>query len=503
MVSRNLLNRKSIVARVFGDKGVAHFWETCFLPRWLPLLMGLGLGVFLALLIVNEAWPFPIAVVLAVPTVVLFIRYPLAAVMIWLLVFPFFVEGASAAHRYVYWIVHRGMIPATLGIVILSDWLRVRKREPVRWGPAELTMLVFVGLVLVNIFLFAQSYQNPTYKFYDRIFVPFCMYWLVRLYAPREKDLKLFLWAAFITVVAQCTIGLLAWFAPQVLPSRWLGKAGARTVGSIGAAASYTTTLIFLSLLLFQYAMHCKSRKLRSVLLFTFGLASFCVFFSFSRGSWLGGLAVLVGLMLIYPKQVVRLTIVLVILVYILSSSVLADHVAWAWERLTGEQSIRSAEWRAISSNASLGMIEAKPLWGWGYGNYDLYDRQFQTRVGDMAVTGDGSSHNTYLTLMAELGVIAFLLYIFPLGWWLMFSVKTWQRLPRDGFWSRTLLAMLWLLILDHVIVSNFMDMIRVCPLGTTLWWMALGFIANMVYPYLKPGDIGAPSWARQSGGHG
>lgn len=453
--------------------------------------------MFLAFLIANEAWPFLIPVALVVPGAILFNRYPFVAVMIWLLVFPFFAREPSAAGRYIYWILHRAMIPTALGIAILSDWLRVKKREPVRLGRAELAMVIFLGLALVNIFLFSRDSQQMVYNFYDRVFVPFCMYWLVRLTTPGEKDLKRLLWVASFTVVAQSTIGLLTWFAPQVLPPQWLGPLeGERTVGTLGNPAAYTTTLIFLSLLLFQHAMHCRSGRVRAVLLLVFSSAFFCVFLSFSRGSWLGGSMVLVGLMLMYPKVVVRLTIIVTLLVYILSSSVLADQVAWAWERLTGEEGTRTAEGRMITNNASIQMIQTKPLFGWGYGNYDRYDRQFQTRVGNVAVTSDETSHNTYLTVMAELGLIAFLLYIFPLGWWLMLSIKAWRRLPRDGFWGWPLLAMLWLSLMHNFIVSNFMDMIRFHLWGTTLWWMALGLAANMVYPYLKPGDIGAPSWA-------
>jgi O-antigen ligase len=502
MISQILPSRKSLIVAVFGDRGVAYFWETRFLPKWLPLLLGLSLGMLLALLIVSQAWHFLIFVTFAVPAIVLLIRYPFIAVMVWLVVFPFFVRGASVADRYVYWIVHRALIPAALGIAILSDGLRVRKKEPVRFGGAELAMLIFVGLAPANIFLFTQDPQQMVYRLFDRVFVPFCAYWLIRLTALREKNLKLLLGSAFITVVVQSVIGLLAWFAPQVLPPQWLTLQGARTVGTFGNAATYTSTLLFLSLLLFQYAMNCKPSTLRLVLLFTFGLALFCVSFSFSRGSWLGGLVVLVGLIFIYPKTVIRLIMVIAALAYILSSSVLADEVAFAWERLTGEESINSAEGRMITNNASLKMIEAKPLWGWGYGNYDRHDYQFYSRVGNIRVSKrDKTSHNTYLSIMAEMGLIGFLLYIFPVGWWFVLSIKTWRRLPKDGFWSGPLLVMLWLLLLDHIIVSNFMDMFRFNHFGTTIFWMALGLIANLVCPYLRPGGIGAPSWARQPGG--
>ncbi|UCG12904.1 MAG: O-antigen ligase family protein, partial [Deltaproteobacteria bacterium] len=132
-----------------------------------------------------------------------------------------------------------------------------------------------------------------------------------------------------------------------------------------------------------------------------------------------------------------------------------------------------------------------KPLFGWGYGDYDLYNQRFKTRVLEIAVSGTSTSHNTYLTVMAETGLITFVFYIFPLFYWLLRSLKVRHWLPREGLWSRGLLVLLWLVMIDHIIVSNFMDMIRFNKFGTTVWWMAMGLIANMVYPYLGSGRVG------------
>lgn len=503
MIPRLPLNRKSIVAAIFGDSGVTYFWEARFLLRWLPLLLGLVLGTFLAFLIAKEAWYFLIPVAFAVPVIVVFTRYPFTAVMVWMLVFPYFLNEPSAAGRAIYWIIHRAMVPAALGIVILSDWLGIRKKGLIQLGRAELAMLIFLGLTLVNIFLLNRDPVQSTIEFYDRSFVPFCMYWLIRLTAPGEKDLKRFLWVALITLVAQCAIGLISWFEPQMLPPQWVNSRtqGVRTVGSLRTEAVYTSTLLFLALLLLQYALNCRSKWIRYLLLAAFGLAIFCVFFSFSRGSWIGCSTILVGLIFIYPKTMIRLTIILVVLAYILGGSILADEVAFGYERLTSEEAQRSADDRVIVNNALIRMIKVKPLFGWGYSNYRLYQQQFITRVGNIpASLGYGvSSHNTYLTMMAELGLIAFSLYMFPLGWWLMLSTKVRRRLSPRGFSSGRLLGMLWLLMLHMLIVSNFIYLAR--PFGLTLWWMTIGLIANMIYPYLKPGDIGAPSWARQAVG--
>lgn len=477
---------KQVAVEVFGDKGWEYFWEERFLPRWLPLILGTGLGVLLAFLITDEATHFIVPVALAVPLAIIFNRYPFIGIILWIVVFPFFVQGVSVADRYVYWILHRAMIPGALGIVVLSNWLGVKKREWIQFGFAEAAMVLFVILGLANIFVFSNNPIARVYQFYDRTFVPFCAYWLIRLVAPRGKDWKFFLIAAFVALVTQAVIGLMAWFTPHLLPSQWLNLAGARTVGTLRNVAVYTSTVMFFSLLLYQHAINCESRGVRFVLLLVVGLGLFCVTFSFSRGSWVGEVVTLIGLLLLYPKTTARLVIVLAIGVFILGGSVLADEVAFAYERLTGEAATRSAEDRVVGNMASLRMIEAKPLFGWGYQNYDLYDRQFQSRVGDVAIRHDITSHNTYLTLMVEMGLIGFLLYMYPALHWLVLSVKTWKRFPDGGFWSRRLLLMLWLTMVHMFVVSNAMDMIRFHAFGTTIWWMALALIANMIYSHLQ-----------------
>jgi hypothetical protein len=94
---------------------------------------------------------------------------------------------------------------------------------------------------------------------------------------------------------------------------------------------------------------------------------------------------------------------------------------------------------------------------------------------------------------MTEMGLIAFFLYIFPVVWLLILSLKVWRKLPQTGFWSWRLLAMLWLLVLHQFIVSSFMDMISSHLFGTTLWWMTLGLIASMVYSQVGATNIGRP----------
>jgi hypothetical protein len=111
--------RKSLIAEIFGGKSLGYFWEQRFLPGWLPLLLGALFGIAAAFLIANGALVFLLPLAFVVPAAIILIRYPFAAVIIWVLVFPYFVQEPFPAGRFLFWLLHRIMIPAALGIVIL------------------------------------------------------------------------------------------------------------------------------------------------------------------------------------------------------------------------------------------------------------------------------------------------------------------------------------------------------------------------------------------------
>jgi O-antigen ligase len=467
-------------------------WTIDHVHQWLPLLLGLVMGILLAVLIVSETWHIAIAVAFLIPMVILFNRYPFVVIVVWLLLAPFLQVTPAGPIRVSYWIVHRAMIPAALILVILADQLKVNKtKSSITLGRADWAIIASMGILLVSVFVNYRSPLPLLYNLYDRFLVAFCAYWLIYFVAPRERGLKFLLPIAFVIVVAEFVIGLLSWYVPDSLPYFWIKENG-RTNGTFLGYSGYTIGLAFCSLLLFHAAANRKLGLVRTIFLVVFSLGIIGIFLSFSRGSWLAIVIVVLGLLLIYPKMTIRMAIVISIAIAILGGGIMADELTYAQERFYNEGTALD---RLVVYYTAWEMIKVKPFLGWGYETYDLYDAQFETRVANHVTNYNLTSHNTFLTILVERGFIGFLIYTFPVFWWLFLSFRVWSRMPKSGFWSRKLLIIFWLAIVFQVVVGNFTDTKRDTFVFTT-WWIILGFIANMVTMYLRPGDIDAPAWA-------
>jgi O-antigen ligase len=203
-----------------------------------------------------------------------------------------------------------------------------------------------------------------------------------------------------------------------------------------------------------------------------------------------------VGLLLVYPKATIRMTIALSILMVVFGVGLLSDQLDWAAQRLAER---RNAQARIVVYDTAVKMIRSRPFFGWGYENFTRFRDEFKGRVNNFVVTEKKIGiHNTFLGIAAETGLISLLLYIFPLLWWLRLTRKVLPRLPTKGFWSRRLLIVLWVTILNQIIVNSFMDMTHFLY-GMGIWWVTLGLIGSMVSHYLRPEDIGLPGWIYQS----
>jgi hypothetical protein len=486
------MRNKSVVGKLAGkDKDPGPAGER-LLSTGALLLGGVVLGALLAFWIARESWWLALATVSVAPAVILLSRYPLAAIMLWFLVMPFL--PFETVGPSVFWVVHRALIPVALGITILSRMFIQTERKPVGWGWAEWSMVIYLAVIAALVLLTASTPLTKLYELYDRMFVPFAAYWLMRFVGPNERDLKRWMPGVVFICVAEIVVGFWARYAPDTLPALLdITRMGTRMSGSFDNPTAYANLLAFCMVLIFHYAMNNARGPVRLLLLLIFGLGLVCIFLTFTRGCWGAALIVLLGLLIIYPRPTLALFAVATPVILLLSASVFADEVRFALVRLETQDTIDS---RMILAHAGEKMFYTRPITGWGFGNYDVYDWTFMERTGGAAPSSwdvlHGTSHNTYLTILAETGLVGFSLQFFPLVWWLIFSIKALSRLPKTGLWSRRLLVVLWLSVFFYLVASQVMDM-RFFWLQIGVWWMTLGLIGSIVQTSLRS-EAGLPA---------
>lgn len=379
------------------------------MPVEVAALLLLGALVLAAAVGLAVAAGFPqvaTGLVLALPLGAVVLRWPFAIVVLWALIMPFFLEGLSSQAGPVMWGLHRLAVPGTLVLICVYHALGIR-RSTFRFGLVDVALIGFIALSVANILLTAPNTQRELVSFYDKIAVPIALFWLVRATRPSRRELEVLVGVGVVTILFQVVLGIAGWAAPGLIPAQWLGRAGERTVGTFGGPAPYTITLVFYSLLLLHRGMLERATIRRAMVVGLVALALLAVFLSLSRGSWLGAVLAFAGLAVVYPRLVVPVGLSGLVLVGALAFGPLNEQVAFAQERLDDDATVAS---RIITNDAAIRMIQERPLLGFGYGQFELFDEARKQRSGEIPLKRGGSSHNTYLNIAAELGLPAVVL---------------------------------------------------------------------------------------------
>lgn len=447
-----------------------------------------GVGVaslVIAHLVSSGLWFVAAGLLFALPAFVLIHRRPMIGITLWLLVAPLVSITDSTGLRMLYWLVHRAMPIGILAIVLVSSRLAIRRRTFPRLGWPEVMMLGYLGVSLLSVAYTSVDPVANAILVFDRVLIPICLYLLVRLLEPDRDDVKLLVPVAVFILLSQSAIAVLSWAAPGVLPNEWLSKLGERTTGSLRNADLFGVTVLFCGMFLLHWGLSAMRRLVgQAFALPLFALSLTIVFLTFSRATWLAATVALLGLLWLYPRFAGRFVgIMAPVIILVLASGVFAWQVQFAQQRLQSEEAQYSALSRLPVAYAAIRMFQARPVFGWGYENFDRFDYKFQRRVGNLIYPQeDHASHNLYLTILAEQGMVGFLLFVGPGVSWLVRTRSAWPHVPRTGLVSRKLLGILWLFLATHVVINNFVRM--QVPFGFGTWWLALGLIASIVARY-------------------
>ena len=420
-------------------------------------------------------WLYAFALALMIPIAILFGSRPFIGVILWLLMMP--LASALPNPNIMYWLIHRLLIPFTLMMSIISHMVNSSNQTHYRFKFPDISLLMFAAYIPLSLFLTGSLSGDLGRIYLDRMLIPILMYFVLRVSVIDTRNKKLLEWTVFFVAAIQNAIGIASWIVPSLLPYMWRHNIGYRTAGSLGDPAVFTSLLMFCTVLLISAAINRKNDFTRMAYLLISGLSFINVFLSLERGSWLAGVMVLIGLVIFHGKKFLKLVMIGSFFVILFGFSLLSNQISMAANRISEQHPIDD---RIVVTDAMIRMIGNKPIFGWGYDSLNSNLANYYRQVGAANIIfGFTTSHNTFLTIFTELGLVGILLYLSPILWLFIKSLK-WLRGNSIQSPKKAFLIAVWLSSLQYFVVSNFMDM-RFYPIGLTLSWMIMGLIANQL----------------------
>lgn len=335
-----------------------------------------------------------------------------------------------------------------------------RRKIELRIPPLALPFIVFILAAAVSITV-ATSLTDSISELTKWIEM-LAAYWLVAQFFG-DRQIERLLAVMFCAGLAEALLGAYQYYF-RVGPEGFLlfGGANLRAYGTFEQPNPYAGYLGLILPLAWGTGLgiltqwRAKRMTLSSALLLlllaggSFAVMLAALFFSYSRGAWVGVAAALGAttlLVLVRSKRALTLAIVLGLAAFIviglgevnLVPNVIAERFAtvgdyFGFEDVRGVRANdenfaiveRRAHWQA-----ALGMFEDSPWIGVGFGNYAAAYPKYALPKWDDPL---GHAHNYYLNVLAEAGVLGFIPYL--ILWSAIFIVigraaltaRTWQQ---------------------------------------------------------------------------
>jgi len=165
----------------------------------------------------------------------------------------------------------------------------------------------------------------------------------------------------------------------QFVPHAWRPYYSTRASGTFDNPNIFAVILFFCVCLLFQAAMDRKSGLVRYLFILICGCSFIGLFLSMERAVWLAGSLAILGLLVLYPKPVLRLIVIVSLVVIVFGSGVISRYINAAANRIGATQQIYD---RIVVTNAMIQMVQTKPIFGWGFGTVNDFIGTFTQSVG-------------------------------------------------------------------------------------------------------------------------
>jgi O-antigen ligase len=333
---------------------------------------------------------------------------------VWIVTAPFFQESALAETaisknlgRLLY------VFPPLLLLFLLL--LRGASR-PLRAIDA-LPALYYVYILVSAKFVAAESQGlgHDVHRLYITIGIGIVLYYFLAL-GPTTARLGVRFCGALMggaSVVAVMTIaeGLTGWNLWHDT-FYWRGHGISRAVATLANPAVLGTYLGTAFVVAVAILLWDGPESLRRLSKWLIGLSLPALFFTYTRGPMIATGVVVIALVILSARArwpAIFLLVITAAAVVFFSTQLRSSSVYQA--RLGNTHNIQT---RLILQSASFTLASQRPVFGWGYGSFNTVKNAAGLQSADPSSLQYNTSHNTFLTVLVELGIVGLALFLLP-----------------------------------------------------------------------------------------
>jgi O-antigen ligase len=376
--------------------------------------------------------PLVLVAVLAGSSILLTIA-PGQLLLAWLFLAPLLQESASASHLG--HILSLALYTAP-PLALLVRWLASREASPRReWF--DLLPVAYILFLLASLAITATNELRPStlHALYQNVMLGPLVYYLVAFWRGRLPPLPRIAQVVLLAAALQAAMAMVEWATGWNLwhDTSWQGTdtRAIATLSNPAVTGAFIGVGIVLALAVLCWDGPATLQRL-SVVMLVVGFPG--LYATKTRGPMLATLvAVALCLLLSGRSRLVGLGVV----------AVVALALVVFWPAIRSSSTFRNrfdnrqnVEARVVLQNVSVRLAEKKPILGWGYDSFDRvkFDVPVASHGIPLAQALQSTSHDTYLTMLVEFGLVGLALFLLP---WLPIAVRgiRWARARAPDRW--------------------------------------------------------------------
>jgi O-antigen ligase len=369
-----------------------------------------------------------------------------------------------------------------VGLVIFEVFLS-RTRPCTRFTPLDMLILAYLVAQLPShllVFWFGGTGALEPNIIVDALLRPVAMYWIAKNLLVSRLHIRRFLQALLITSLLICLTGLYEQAVRRKVSFEISGRTTGtdldwddgnrmRATGVLDNPAVYGATMGMGILAGICCLYNTKRHLTRLLFVATLGVLLYGVFVSYTRSAWLAVGIVLLAAQFFFKnlwKTTLPLFIFAALLLVITKDDV--SHSSWIVSRALTTGTVNE---RLTLAHIGWERFLQKPGLGWGAGALNVFGLR------DVGTT----SHNIYLTLLVDGGLLLFLSFL-AIPAYLLFTVIRIYNMTDHGSLERHLLIAATGNVMIYLLSGMALEL-RYFSYFNTLFWISMGFIDRLTTP--------------------